>query len=269
MPRIAIVEVTGPFVNGKRKGHRLTLPANDPTLASWVASGQVRVTYKEVAAVPDLTPSQRTEALAQRVAGELGSLGTEAERLTDAARRSLWGRVRGLPRVQAAVLALLGLSLAAGEDEQAAPAPTPDGSPEPQIAGSWTVDGLSELRTLLGLTEGAGEDEILDAVEVLTAEKEPAASGSEVGDEIPTAAALLVAEVLAHPEAFTLEGVRLVAGKAGIELPEKGTKATVLEVFALAVEGAKASTPAPAPTPDAPATPPAPAAPSVPFMDEG
>lgn len=230
----------------------------------------MRITYREVAAVPELAPSQRIEALAQRVAGELGSLGTEAQRLSDADRRSLWGRVRSLPRVQAAVLALLGLSLAAGEDEQAVAAPpappAPDGE---QIAGTWSVDGLAELRTLLEVSEGAGEDEILDAVEQLTASKGAAevSTGEDATKEIPPAAAILVAEVLAHPEAFTLEGVRLVAGKAGIELPEKGTKASVLEVFALAVDGAKAAPPAP-PAPE-PAKAAAPTAPAVPFMDEG
>lgn len=265
MPRIAIVEVTGPFVNGKKKGHRLTLPANDPTLASWVASGQVRVTYKEVSAVPDLTPNQRTEALAQRVAGELGSLGGEASRLTEQDRRSLWGRVRSLPGVQVAVLALLGLSLAAGEDEQAVAAPPAPPAPEPEATDDGT---LAELRTMLGLAEDADTDAILDAVEDLTREADEEPDAPKAGDEIPAAAAVLVAEVLAHPEAFTLEGVRLVAGKAGIELPEKGTKASVLEVFALAVEGAKAPTPPAPPAPEPPKAA-APTAPAVPFMDEG
>lgn len=276
MARIAVVEIVGPYVRGKKRGDRITLQPGSAELAAWEATGLVRVTYRETGgAAPTPGRHHRIEAIALKLGATLVALAPDAEALSLDDRRLLWEKLRGRPDVQRAARALFGLQLVLGDEVQdAAPSVAPAAPPEElpdvvDLRAAW-----AEIRQLLDLPEGASFDEVLDAVDEAAAQKAviggaaAAVLADEDAETVDATSALLVAELLAHPEGFTLEGVRLVAGKAGIELPEKGTKAALLAIVGLAVDGAAAPPPsAPSVAPAAASTASVPAA-SSDFLDE-
>lgn len=281
MANLTRIEIIGPFVRGKRRGETLTVPTGSPEERAWIATGQVRATVLVGRGAPTVqTPApKRGEIVALEAADTLEALAQKAEAHGPQAVEAVRLGLRTNPKALASLVVLLGLSVGLAEASPVEPSPAPDLSPEDaetraellallelaadagpaeilgaisalkapaEPSGEPDAAFLAELVQLLGLPVDASTDAILDAVEDLRAAP-PAETGGEVAPEDVHvgAGAILLAELLATPDAFTVSGIRLVASKNGIDLPTSGGKAELLEVVRLAVAGASAPAPAP------------------------